>query len=66
MASTVLPNTVSENRQWERCPTRQMIGLSKFTHGHNISREQPSTREDCRRQYTNNKTHPNGMPLTQQ
>ena len=42
----MLPNTVCENRQWERCLTRLRIGHSKLTHGHYISREQPPTCED--------------------
>ena len=43
----VLPNTVCENRQWERCLTRLRIGHSKLTHGHYIFREQSPTCEDC-------------------
>ena len=42
----MLPNTVCENQQWERCLTRLRIGYSKFTHGHYMSKEQPSTSED--------------------
>ena len=37
----MLPNTVSEKRQWDRCPTRSRIGHSKLTHGHYMSRDQP-------------------------
>ena len=43
----MLPNTVCENRQWERCLTRLRIGHSKLTHGHYMSREQPPICEDC-------------------
>ena len=43
----MLPNTVCKNRQWERCLTKLRIGHSKLTHGHYLSREQPSTCEDC-------------------
>ena len=45
----MLPNTLSENQQWDRCPTRLRIGHSKRTHGHYMSREQPQhvkTEED--------------------
>ena len=41
------PNTVSENRQWEKCPIRLRIGHSKLTHGHYMSREQPPICENC-------------------
>ena len=43
----MLPNTVRENRQWERCLTRLRIGHIKLTHGPYMSREQPPTCEDC-------------------
>ena len=43
----MLPNTVSENRQWDRYPTRLRIGHIKLTHGHYMSSEQPPTCEDC-------------------
>ena len=43
----MLPNTVCENRQWERCLTRLRIGYSKLKHGHYMSREQSPTCEDC-------------------
>ena len=43
----MLPNTVCESRQGERCLTRLGIGNSKLTHGHYMSREQPPTCEDC-------------------
>ena len=43
----MLPNTVSESRQWERCLTSLNIGHSKHTYGHCMSREQPPTCEDC-------------------
>ena len=42
-----LAHAVSENRQWDRCPTRLRIGHIKLTHGHYKSREQPPTCEDC-------------------
>ena len=44
----MLPNTVCENRQWERCLTRLRIGHSKLTHRHYMSREQPLACKDCR------------------
>ena len=37
----MLPNTVSENRQWDRCPTRLRTGHRKLAHGHIMSKEQP-------------------------
>ena len=43
----MLPNTVWENRQWDRCLTRLRIGNIKFTRGNYISREQLHTCEDC-------------------
>ena len=62
----MLLNTVSENRQWDRCPTKLSIGLSKLIHGHYMSREQPPACKDWRGHSTNNTTHPNGMAPTWQ
>ena len=42
----MLPSTVSENRQLDRCPIRLSIGHSKITHGHYMSRKQLPTYED--------------------
>ena len=58
----MLPNTVSESRQWDGCPTRLMMGHCKFTYGHYMSREHPLTCEDWRRHHAKNKTHPNRKP----
>ena len=37
----MLSNTVSKNRQWDRCQTIIRIGHSKLTHGHFTSRNNP-------------------------
>ena len=55
----ILPNTVSDNREWVRYPARLRIG-----HRHYMSREQPPTCEDWKIRSINNKTHPNGMPFS--
>ena len=44
----MLTQTVNESRQRERCPARLGLGHSKLIHGHNMSREQIPTCEDCR------------------
>ena len=39
--------TVSEYQQWDRCQIRLKVGHNKPTHGHYMSREQPTTCEVC-------------------